>query len=362
LTEQNGGYIDRFTATGSLTQFPLGKNHSPYLITTGSKGNIWWIEAMEGPGGDDWTVGTLTPSGVKHAYPLPNMPFGIAADRFGNFWIPTPDSNQLAIVTPAGDVTVSSEQGSLAAYIARGPGNQMFYSNPSGIDTGTVGSYSPTGQLKVLAKGLPAPEQIIEGPDGNLWFSEAQSSEITRMSPSGSILQIPIPRQCFYGSAVGPDGNIWCGASGYLVGVNPFTRSVTSIPVLNGLNVTSLAANPVSQTLDFVGYNMDGLGRQSLLQSTISQEPSAPTDVSVKSGRRSLAVDWARPTWRGSGPILRYMVVAMPGSTLCKVSAKVTTCTVRGLRRGSAYTISVVAVNSKGSGAPSLPIVASTRS
>ncbi len=55
------------------------------------------------------------------------------------------------------------------------------------------------------------PTTITLGPDGNLWFTEADGNNIGRLTPAGSITEFPVPTT---GSgtgeiAPGPDGNLW---------------------------------------------------------------------------------------------------------------------------------------------------------
>ena len=55
------------------------------------------------------------------------------------------------------------------------------------------------------------PTQIVEGPDGNLWFTEQGSDKIGRMTPTGTLTEFPIPNSNVmpYGITNGPDGNLW---------------------------------------------------------------------------------------------------------------------------------------------------------
>ena len=55
------------------------------------------------------------------------------------------------------------------------------------------------------------PTQIVQGPDGNLWFTEQGTDKIGRMTPSGTLTEFPIPNSSVmpYGITNGPDGNLW---------------------------------------------------------------------------------------------------------------------------------------------------------
>ena len=60
------------------------------------------------------------------------------------------------------------------------------------------------------------PAEIITGPDGNLWFTERNTTNIGRITPAGVITEFPPPdpgsleaRDEDGGITAGPDGNLW---------------------------------------------------------------------------------------------------------------------------------------------------------
>jgi virginiamycin B lyase len=57
--------------------------------------------------------------------------------------------------------------------------------------------------------GLPA--EITSGPDGNLWFTAENSTQIGRVTPGGDFTLFPIPTSSGdpFGITSGPDGNLW---------------------------------------------------------------------------------------------------------------------------------------------------------
>ena len=59
------------------------------------------------------------------------------------------------------------------------------------------------------------PAEIITGPDGNLWFTERNTTNIGRITPAGVITEIKVPTvdSAPYGITAGPDGNIWFAES-----------------------------------------------------------------------------------------------------------------------------------------------------
>jgi len=55
------------------------------------------------------------------------------------------------------------------------------------------------------------PRSIVAGPDGNLWFTEADAGKIGRITPDGSIVEYPLPSATAepWRIAAGPDGALW---------------------------------------------------------------------------------------------------------------------------------------------------------
>src|SRR5271169_830436 len=69
----------------------------------------------------------------------------------------------------------------------------------------TITPYSiPTAQS--------APGGLAAGPDGNLWFTEANGNRIGRITPAGVVTEFSAgltPESFPSGIAAGPDGNLW---------------------------------------------------------------------------------------------------------------------------------------------------------
>ena len=55
------------------------------------------------------------------------------------------------------------------------------------------------------------PVSIAAGPDGDVWFTEAEGDKIGRITPAGTITEYSLPtaNSCPGGIAAGPDGNLW---------------------------------------------------------------------------------------------------------------------------------------------------------
>lgn len=87
--------------------------------------------------------------------------------------------------------------------------------------------------------------------------------------------------------------------------------------------------------------------------------PGAPTSATAAAGDGTATVTWAAPKDDGGANITGYKVTANPGGATCTTTGPLS-CTVSGLTNGTAYTFTVVAINSKGQGQPSSPTAAVT--
>lgn len=81
--------------------------------------------------------------------------------------------------------------------------------------------------------------------------------------------------------------------------------------------------------------------------------PGAPRAVRTKAGRSALKVAWRAPRSDGGNRIREYVATAYPGGRTCRTTGALR-CTIRGLRSGTAFSITVRAANRAGAG-PSSP-------
>ncbi len=78
--------------------------------------------------------------------------------------------------------------------------------------------------------------------------------------------------------------------------------------------------------------------------------PGAPAGVTATASPGQAIVTWGAPTSTGSTPITGYTVTSSPGGATCNWTTGPLSCTVTGLTNGTAYTFTVTATNSIGTG------------
>ncbi len=83
--------------------------------------------------------------------------------------------------------------------------------------------------------------------------------------------------------------------------------------------------------------------------------PGAPQNLTAVAGVEQATVSWSPPASSGSAPISNYRLTVNPGGGQLTVPSGTTSTVVTGLTGGTAYTFSVVALNSGGAGPPAGP-------
>jgi streptogramin lyase/uncharacterized protein YkwD len=160
------------------------------------------------------------------------MPFGVtvsAVDAFGN-----------TVTTYTGTIHFSTSDTSAGVML---PADYTFTAADKGVHTfnglvlGTAGSTSLTvSDVRFsefsIATAKSGPSGITVGPDGNLWFTEANGNKVAKITPAGAITEFGVSDNPI-GITAGPDGNLWFTESnGNKIGrITPDGSAVMEFPI-----------------------------------------------------------------------------------------------------------------------------------
>jgi streptogramin lyase len=179
--------IARVTPAGAVTDFATEVGSTPYDITTGSDGNLWFTD----PGTSK--VGKVTPAGAYTGFGGIGLvtPRGIASGPNGHLYIVVAGTPEVMEFNPATGTKVADIPLPGAAnvqFIAKGPDNNMWvtdFSSPGKLfRINTTGSPTATA---VPVAGSSSLLGVTAGPDGKVWFTEASGTpKIWRINTDGS--------------------------------------------------------------------------------------------------------------------------------------------------------------------------------
>ncbi len=112
--------------------------------------------------------------------------------------------------------------------------------------------------------------------------------------------------------------------------------------------------NGTPYTFTVTATNGVGTGSASSVSNSVTPAavPDKPTGVVATRGDTSASVVWTAPADNGS-TITAYTVTSSPDGQTCGWTVGQLSCTVNGLRNGTAYTFTVTATNIIGMGLPS---------
>lgn len=229
---QLSGQIGRVTTSGAVAEYPVP---TPGGIAAGSDGALWFTEPYSGK------IGRITTKRAITEYTIPisgSAPTGITAGPDGALWFGDNGTDAIGRITTSGKVTeyaLSAEcEYTRDIAITPGPEGTLWFTQGTpffqttlheciGRITmlGAVTEYQlPLRSAKIdgntIPNATPGLGYITAGPDGALWFTEANIGNIGRITISGTITEfsIPVPNNSLFGISAGPDGALWFTASG----------------------------------------------------------------------------------------------------------------------------------------------------
>jgi streptogramin lyase len=150
-------------------------------------------------------------------YPVPTInstPFGITVGPDGALWFTEETGNKIGRITTSGVITEYSipTVNSTPYGITAGPDGALWFTEGAGEQIGRI---TVAGVITEYPGASGEPLGITQGPDGALWFTAM--NDIGRITTSGVINEYPTPNM--YGNfpiSSGSDGSLWFAASGYV--------------------------------------------------------------------------------------------------------------------------------------------------
>ena len=300
-------------AAGTITEYPIPVKTTPYGITTGPDGKLWFVDSGNHAGGT--FVGRMATSGAissSEVVQLPSTKLGqaITLGPDGNMWVV--QDSQIdkvpAAVSLTSEITPYALGSSVGGYgsIVPGPDGRLWFgwntqvgaittagvingygtsssTSVSGVTVGADGKlwYGEGNKIaRMDTEGnttasedckLPAGDGQINGlvlaPDGNIWFSLGVPAAVARVTPAGVITIFPTPtlNSLPFGLAVGPDKQIWFAEStGNAIGTIPTTATsgadIVEYPLaFINTNPLYVTAGPDSR-MWFTEFNRGALG------------------------------------------------------------------------------------------------------
>ncbi len=226
----------------SITEFPIPTSGSqPAYIILGPDNNLWFTEYS----GDK--IGKITPSGVITEFPLPtnSKPIGITVGSDGNLWFCEDDANKIGKMNSLGtlldEYSLPFANGDLSEIVA-GPDGNLWFTEYDGKKVGKITTGGTITEYNIGEKVFG----IAVGSDGNLWFTETIADTVGRITPSGTITEFDLP-----GENNGPQG-ITSGPFNHLYVTANFSNKIFRLTILGETiaqyNIPTLASSPLGIT------------------------------------------------------------------------------------------------------------------
>ncbi|MCA1581678.1 MAG: hypothetical protein LC796_09880 [Acidobacteria bacterium] len=284
-------------ATGAVTAGRMTRN----AVASAARPNLtqqairvpgsWVAGLTSGPGGTVWFsasggntffplpipsgFGRITPEGDQ-AFFNPGAPFtgGIVRGSDGNLWYASAGDGfsvpgRIGRMTPSGAVTLFDVPASRSAPqdVALGPDGNVWFADANSA----IGRITPTGKVTLFptpASGS-VPFHITNGPDGALWFTDYGARRIGRIDVTGSIQEFEVPARAGgpWAIAAGADGRVW------------FTTNSSFVGSIGTLGDVQTVENPVGAASYGIGAGPDGavwFGRLGFLVRIVPGHPARP--------------------------------------------------------------------------------------
>jgi virginiamycin B lyase len=311
-------------AAGTITEYPIPVETTPYGITTGPDGKLWFVDSGNHAGGT--FVGRMATNGAISSsevvqLPSPKLGQAITPGPDGNMWVvqdgqidkvpvgvsltseitpdalgsgtggygsitPGPDgrlwfgwNQKVGAITTAGTIEgYETKSASSVSGVTVGPDGKLWFGEGNAIARMDTTGHTGAGDEFPLPPFEGQINGLVLGPDGNIWFSLGVPAAVGRITPAGTITIFPTPtlNSLPFGLAVGPDKKIWFAESnGNAIGTIPTTATsgadIVEYPLaFSNTNPLYITAGPDGR-MWFNEFNRGALGAI-----TTNTAPSGP--------------------------------------------------------------------------------------
>jgi streptogramin lyase len=208
-------YIGHIDASGQVTlSGTLRVDTFPHHLALGSDGNVWFGASVRD------SIGYVNPLGAVTQFEIPGSPGGLVAAG-GDMWFTDYEEGNPAIgkvvLGEGGNATIKLFHSGLSAdshpeQIVVGPDGNLWFTD-SGAEA--IGRVTAAGEIEEFRLG-DTPVDIEPGSEGNLWFSAYYG--IGRISTTGVVSSVKVialgEGRRTQDVALGPEGDLWFAAEG----------------------------------------------------------------------------------------------------------------------------------------------------
>jgi streptogramin lyase len=202
--------------------------HGPRSLIVGPENHLW-LNSDEGVVELDPATSELT------AYPDSDEEMTILWDlvmtESGDLWVTGEEDQGIAEFDPAtGDYTPhSAPELDRPLDLLEGPDGNLWFRN---FGTKKLGRITPSGTITMFnTPMLQSANSLINGPDGAIWFADAEADRIGRITMNGTITTYADPAGHVdhpYSLVLAGDGHIWFGSpeSNRIGRIDPTTKAI----------------------------------------------------------------------------------------------------------------------------------------
>jgi sugar lactone lactonase YvrE len=388
-----GGTLAGTAAIPAAAQDPV-----PYLFV--SSGNSV-TEYAQGATGDAAPLATISGSSTGI-----DGPFGIAVDASGDLFVADYASNSVTEyapgatgnIAPAATISGSSTGIDGPLGLALDASGDLFVANFLGNSVteyapGANGNIAPVATISGASTGIDgSPTGIAVDASGNLFVASQGNNSVTEYAPgaNGDVAPVTDITGCCtmlhdpIGMAVDASGDTFVvnpvpayvteyaqGATGDASPIATLSGASTGLDDPGGMAVDALGNlfvandgnNSVTEYAPESNGNVapvatlsgpdTGLNDPVWVAVAPTFVPGAPTGVTATPGNTQISVSWSAPGSDGGQAITGYTVSAQAGGTTITQTLNnpsATSAVISGLTNGTAYDITVAAINAVGAG------------